>query len=69
VRSAVAARELLGASREGGAGVLLISEDMEELFTLSDRLVVLFRGRIVATGTPQTITVEEIGYLMTEGAA
>jgi general nucleoside transport system ATP-binding protein len=68
-RSAVAARELLVASRDGGAGVLLISEDMEELFTLSDRLVVLFRGRIVATGTPQTITVEEIGYLMTEGAA
>ena len=33
--------------RQAGAGVLLISEDLEELFTLSDRLIVLYEGRIV----------------------
>jgi simple sugar transport system ATP-binding protein len=38
---------------------------LEELFTLSDRLVVLFRGRIAGTGTPQDLTVNEVGYLMT----
>ena len=65
VRSAMAARELLAASREAGAGVLLISEDLGELFTLSDRLVVLFRGRIVCTSTPQEITVSEVGHRMT----
>jgi general nucleoside transport system ATP-binding protein len=65
VRSAVAARAELVAARDVGAGVLLISEDLDELFPLSDRLVVLFRGRIVATATPQTITTEAIGYLMT----
>jgi len=65
VRSAVAARGELVAARDGGVGVLLISEDLDELFSLSDRLVVLFHGRIVATATPHTITGEAIGYLMT----
>jgi len=65
VQSAVAARELFRTSRNTGAGVLLISEDLEELFALSDRLVVLFRGRIAGTGTPNDLTINEVGYLMT----
>ena len=65
VLSAVAARELLVASRDAGAGVLLISEDLGELFSLSDLLVVLFRGRIVGTSKPQEISVNKVGYLMT----
>jgi simple sugar transport system ATP-binding protein len=65
VQSAVAARELLDAYRDAGAGVLLISEDLGELFSLSDRLVVLLQGRIVGTGTPQEMTVDQVGYLMT----
>src|SRR2546428_2762013 len=47
MRSATAARDLLLAKRDRGAGVLLISEDLGELFLLSDRLFVLYRGRIV----------------------
>jgi simple sugar transport system ATP-binding protein len=65
LRSAIAARELLVASRDRGAGVLLISEDLDELVASSDRLAVLHRGRIVATRTPQDVTIEELGYLMT----
>jgi simple sugar transport system ATP-binding protein len=65
VQSAIAARDLLIASRNAGAGVLLISEDLGELFSLGDRLVVLFRGRIVGSGTPQELTISEVGYLMT----
>ena len=65
VRSAVAARELLVASRDRGAGVLLISEDLGELFALSDRLVVLFRGRIVSAITPRETSMNEVGHLMT----
>jgi simple sugar transport system ATP-binding protein len=53
------------ASRNTGAGVLLISEDLGELFSLSDRLVVLFRGRIVGRGKPHELTINEVGYLMT----
>ena len=65
VRSAVAARELLTASRDAGAGVLLISEDLGELFAMSDRLVVIFRGRIVKACPPQETTPNEVGHLMT----
>jgi ABC-type uncharacterized transport system ATPase subunit len=65
VQSAVAAREFFRRSRNAGAGVLLISEDLEELFALSDRLVVLFRGRIAGTGTTHDLSINEVGYLMT----
>jgi simple sugar transport system ATP-binding protein len=56
---------VLLASRDAGAGILLISEDLDELFALSDRLVVMLRGEIVAAGTPQSLTMKEVGYLMT----
>jgi general nucleoside transport system ATP-binding protein len=69
VRSAMAARQLLVAARDAGAGVLLISEDLGELFALSDRLVVLFRGRIAGEGRPGSITMPEVGHLMTGTAA
>ncbi len=65
VQSAVAAREVLLTSRDRGAGILLISEDLDELFALSDRLAVMLRGEIVAAGTPQNLTMKEIGYRMT----
>jgi general nucleoside transport system ATP-binding protein len=65
VQSAAAAREVLLASRDAGAGILLISEDLDELFSLGDRLAVMLRGAIVATGSPQDITIEQVGYLMT----
>jgi general nucleoside transport system ATP-binding protein len=65
VQSATAARALLLQARDAGAGILLISEDLDELFSLSDRLVVLFRGQIVGSGPPSSFSVEDVGYLMT----
>jgi len=35
------------AARNGGAAVLLVSEDLDELLELSDRIVVMFDGRFV----------------------
>jgi len=69
VRSAVAAREVLESSRDAGAGILLISEDLGELFAMSDRLLVLFQKRIVKASTPQEITMNEVGHLMTGSKA
>jgi simple sugar transport system ATP-binding protein len=40
-------QRLLLAQRQAGAAILLISEELEELFALSDRLVVLYEGEIV----------------------
>ena len=68
VRSALATRDLLVASRDEGTGILLISEDLGELFALSDRLLVLFRGRLAGSRVPADTTIEEIGHLMTGGS-
>ncbi len=65
VRSAVAARQALLTARGDGAAVLFISEDLEELFSLCDRLVVLFEGRIVGEFNPTETNSYEIGLLMT----
>lgn len=65
VPSTNAAERLLVAARETGAGVLFISEDLGQLFALSDRLIVLYRGRIVAECRPQDTSISEIGYAMT----
>lgn len=64
-RSATTTRDALLAARDAGAAVLLISEDLDELLALADRLVVLFRGRIVGTGRPGELSVDDIGHLMT----
>lgn len=65
VQSTLAARKALLQACENGAGVLLISEDLEELFALSDRLIVLFNGEIVGEFLPSETTIYEIGHLMT----
>jgi len=65
VQSTIAARQALIQARDGGAGVLLISEDLEELFLLSDRLIVLYGGRIVGSFKPEETNFYEVGHLMT----
>jgi simple sugar transport system ATP-binding protein len=55
-------------ARRDGLGVLLVSADLEELIGLSDTLLVIYRGRIVATLDPGTVTPTELGSYMT-GAA
>ena len=65
VQSTIAARQALLQARDDGAGVLLISEDLEELFMLSDRLIVLYGGRIVGSFTPDETNYNEVGHLMT----
>ena len=55
--------ELLALRGDGG-GVLLISEDLEELFQLADRIAVMYCGRIIADVPIETATIERIGLLM-----
>ncbi len=65
VQSTIAVHKALIQARENRAGVLLISEDLDELFTLSDRLIVLFKGQIVGSFKPAETTMYKIGHLMT----
>ncbi|MGA9397546.1 MAG: ABC transporter ATP-binding protein [Anaerolineaceae bacterium] len=65
VQSTLAAHKALIEAREKGCGILLISEDLEELFSLSDRLIVLLGGRIVGTFPPDKTDSYQVGHLMT----
>jgi ABC-type uncharacterized transport system ATPase subunit len=65
VQSNIAARQALVKARDDGSGVLLISEDLEELFTLSDRLIVLYGGAIAGSFNPEETNLFEVGHLMT----
>ena len=62
-------QELLLEHRARGAGVLLISEDLDELLELSDRIVVINAGRIVGELDPARTDRYEIGALMIQSDA
>jgi simple sugar transport system ATP-binding protein len=59
-------RQLL-AQRERGAAVMLISTELDEILALSDRILVLFKGRIVGDLARAEVTVERLGRLMLGG--
>jgi simple sugar transport system ATP-binding protein len=65
VQSTNAARQALIRARDNGAGVLLISEDLEELFNLSNRLIVMHGGRIAGKFHPEETDIYEVGHIMT----
>ena len=59
-------------ARQAGLATLLISADLEELIGLSDTLLVIYEGRIVAELDPASATPEQLGSHMTgatEGAS
>jgi ABC-type uncharacterized transport system ATPase subunit len=59
---------LLMGLRQNGAAILLISEELDEILALSDRIDVLYEGRVVGTFPAGEADVQEIGLLMTGGA-
>jgi ABC-type uncharacterized transport system ATPase subunit len=50
-----------------GVAVLLISEDLDEILTLADRIAVMYEGAIVGETTRAAASVEELGLLMAGG--
>jgi general nucleoside transport system ATP-binding protein len=50
-----------------GVGVLLISEDLDEILELADRVLVMYEGRILGEFAAEQANVEEIGLLMAGG--
>jgi simple sugar transport system ATP-binding protein len=57
--------ENLRHARDSGLAVLLVSADLEELIGLSDTLLVMLRGEIVARLDPKNVTKSELGQYMT----
>jgi general nucleoside transport system ATP-binding protein len=64
VSATALSHELLLKQRERGAAILLVSEDLDELFKLSDRIAVMFAGQVVATLETEKANREEIGLMM-----
>jgi ABC-type uncharacterized transport system ATPase subunit len=62
------AHRLLLERRAAGAAILLISEDLDEILALSDRVVVLYEGRIAGIADAADTDIARIGLLMTGGA-
>jgi simple sugar transport system ATP-binding protein len=54
----------LVAMRDESCAVLVISADIDEIFSLSDRILVIYRGRIVADLAADEATLEEVGRYM-----
>jgi simple sugar transport system ATP-binding protein len=53
------------AARQAGKAVLLISADLDEILNLSDRIGVMFKGRIIKEFTQEEATREQVGLYMT----
>jgi simple sugar transport system ATP-binding protein len=53
--------------RDQGSAILLISADLDEIWMLSDRIAVMFEGKIVAIKNPKQTNKQEIGLLMAGG--
>jgi ABC-type uncharacterized transport system ATPase subunit len=56
-------RQLLE-KREQGLAVLLVSEDLEEIFELCDRIAVMYEGRFMGVVPAESATMEEVGLMM-----
>jgi simple sugar transport system ATP-binding protein len=58
------ARKLLVEQKDRGAAVILISEDLDEIFQISDRIAVMYEGRIMGTLDTKDADREKVGLMM-----
>lgn len=61
-------RETLEQEKTKGCGILLISTELEEIMSLSDRILVMYEGKISAPIDAKTATEEQLGMLMLGGS-
>jgi len=64
IGAAEAIRSILINQRNQGVAILLISEDLDELIRLSDRIAIMFAGKIMGTLNRDEWNIEHIGLLM-----
>ena len=53
--------------RDKNRGVLLVSAELEEILTLSDRILVMYEGKIVGNLEAEVANEQNVGFLMTGG--
>ena len=64
VQAAMDVHNLLIEQRDRGAAILVISEDLEELMTLSDQIIVIYDGRVTEPIAGEDADRAELGLLM-----
>ena len=52
------------AQRDKGKAVLLVSLELDEVMNLSDRILIMYEGEIVADVNPKEVTIQELGLYM-----
>jgi simple sugar transport system ATP-binding protein len=52
------------AQRDNGTACLIVSEDLDEIMTICDRVLVMYEGRIIGSADPRVDTREGIGMMM-----
>lgn len=57
-------REYLVKMRDLGSAILLVSEDLDEIIQISDRIAIMYEGKFLKIGKISDFTIEEIGLLM-----
>ncbi|MBT8212536.1 MAG: ABC transporter ATP-binding protein [Acidimicrobiia bacterium] len=53
--------------RDAGSAILIVSTELDEILALSDRILVMYRGRIVAEVTPEETSATDLGLYMAGG--
>ena len=56
--------KVLDEARAKGKAVLLISEDLDEVLTLADKVLVLYRGAVVHSADSNSLDIEKVGMAM-----
>ena len=64
VNAVEAIHNLLVDQRDGGSAILLISEDLDELFKLSNRLLVMYEGKIIKSFDIDNADINNVGLAM-----
>ncbi len=64
VGAAAYIHDRLREQRDEGTAILVVSEDLDEVLSLSDRILVMYEGTIIAEADPRTSTREALGLMM-----
>jgi simple sugar transport system ATP-binding protein len=64
IQAATEIRRILLEQREEGAGILLISEDLDEIVSISDRIAVIYEGRLIGEVSSEEATIHDLGLMM-----
>ena len=60
-------RQSINEYKNKGKGILLVSAELEEVMSLSDRIIVMYEGGIAGILSAEEATEESVGFLMTGG--